>query len=132
MSHLRAFLAILLAATWCSAVWHVDLEAVGLILEHRHHHHGGVDHHAPLAENHGHEPVVVRDVVKDAQIRVGTVIALFVATLGMFLAVAIRLGRPEDEAEPASSGGPPEPPWRSIWLFMQRCAPESVAPPALA
>jgi len=134
MPRFRALLALLLAVTWCSAAWHVDLEAVGLILEHRHHvpHSTADDHDAPICRHDGHDPVLVRHVIKDGQIRITSTGTPWVALIGVFLAGALDLGRDSGDREPIPISGSPAPSLQRIWQFVQRCAPESAAPPALA
>lgn len=128
MLRFRALLALLLAITWCSAAWHIDLEAVGLMFEHRHH---ALDHdaeHAPAGAPHDdHEEVFARDMAKD-QVRIGAA-PLWLALLGAALLLA-RFGQCRQAA--ASLRWRPEPPLAHVWQFVQRCAPESAAPPALA
>ncbi|MGH7960005.1 MAG: hypothetical protein ACREH8_23725 [Opitutaceae bacterium] len=134
MPRLRALFAILLAVTWCSAAWHVDLEAAGLMLEHQHHGHadaGDADRHAPAAGHEDHERVMVRDVVKDGQFRLGPTGVLWFVLVGIFLACAINLGRRSGEREPVPIGGRTAQPQQRVWQFVQRCAPISTAPPAL-
>ena len=132
MPRLRALLAILLAVTWCSAAWHVGLEAVGMMLEHEHHAHD--DHnsdHAPVGTHDDHEQVFSRDVAKD-QVRVSP------ATVAWFAVVAfatwlIAAARPSVAAlRTLRERRETDPPLSQGWQFVQRCAPESAAPPALA
>jgi hypothetical protein len=131
MSRSRSLLAVLLAVTWCLAAWHGDLEAVGMMFEHEHHSHGHAhDNHAPIAPHDDHEPVFARDVAKDP-LRIGAVAGQGL----MLLAVAPWLAgawRPK-HAESRSAPDPNEtdPPLAHVWHFVQRCAPESAAPPAL-
>lgn len=138
MSLRRAFLAVVLALTWCSAAWHVDLEAVGLMFEHEHRHqHDDAppdrDTPRPCDTGDDHEPLWVRDVVKDGQIRVGASAVLWFALVGVLFASALQLFRRRvPEHEPIPIGAQTAPPSRRIWQFVQRCAPESAAPPALA
>src|SRR5688572_29316355 len=88
MPRVRALLAILLAVTWCSAAWHVNLEAVGLLFQHEHHSHAHDGHqhhdtdHAPLDAHDDHHQVFARDVIKD-QLRVGPVGGLWIAVLSL-------------------------------------------------
>lgn len=134
MLRLRAILALLLTVSWCSAAWHVNLEAVGLILEHQHHHHDDhkADHgadHDPCVAHDDHEQVFASDLVKN-QTRAGaSAFAYFLPPafadwLGAARphVTAIRLLRPPTEADPPSA---------HVWQFVQRCAPESAAPPSL-
>src|SRR5688572_22853393 len=131
MLRLRALLAILLAVTWCSAAWHVDLEALDLILEHQHHAHDHGAEDAPAGAPHdNHEEVFARDVAKD-QVRASSGAMLWFTVLGLavWLAAAFR-------PDGASPGIPRQrrktgPPLARVWQFVQRCAPQSAAPPAL-
>jgi hypothetical protein len=133
MPRLRALLAILLALTWCSAAWHVDLEAVGLMLEHEHHaHHDHDMDHAPTGMPHDdHEQVFAREVAKD-QIRMGATGVLWFAIVGVYLSCGLNPGDRCGEPEPVPIRGRTAPPEQRVWQFVQRCAPESAAPPALA
>lgn len=131
MPRARAFLAFLLAVTWCSAAWHVDLEAVGIMPEHRHHAHDDHDSdHAPGGAYDGHEEVLARDVAKD-QVRAGTASVTWLAPLAFaaWLAAAMRppLAAPPSRRRRLES----DPPLARVWQFVQRCAPAAVAPPAL-
>ena len=142
MSRPRAFLAVLLAAAWCSAAWHVNLEALGLLFEHEHHAHD--HHHAHTSGSHSHagheptgsledhhEPVLSRDTTKDGQFRIGFAAALLsvamLAALGLCAAAFPRVQlsttawlRRRREGALIES-----------WKFVQRCVSESGAPPAL-
>jgi hypothetical protein len=129
MPRLRALLAILLVATWCAAAWHADLEAIGMMFEHKHHAHDDYDtDHVPAHDD--HEEVFAQNVAKD-QIRVGAVGGLWIAVLGLaaWLVASLRptlaaLKAPRRRRET-------DPPLAHVWQFVQRCAPESAAPPAL-
>lgn len=134
MPRARAFLATLLALTWCSAVWHVDLEALGLLSHHHHHtHEAHHPHHLPGMIDDHHEPVVARDVSKDAHIRVVVTAALWVAFIGIAALLGQHLWRVSLEREPVPLGVHSDPPpLRNSWQFVWRCAPESAAPPALS
>jgi len=131
MSRLRALLAVLLAVTWCAAAWHVDLEAVGMMLEHEHHAHD--DHaseHVPTAAHDDHEQVFARDVAKD-QIRVGGKNLVWVSVLAWATFVLLAW-RPRISADrPTPDPNETDPPLAHVWHFVQRCAPESAAPPVL-
>lgn len=127
----RAVLAILLAAVWFSAVWHAELEAVEMMLEHEHHGHSeaaDVDHRAAPE----HEPLLVSQFVKDAQVRVGALGALCVAFMGLFAAGGLWFWRADAKREPVPIAAWLGPPLDKVWRFVQRCAPDSAAPPALA
>jgi hypothetical protein len=131
MPRIRALLAILLAVTWCSAAWHAEMEAVGMMLAHEHHGHDDHDaDRAPIGAHDDHEEIFARDVAKD-QIRVGSAPGLWIAVIGLavWLAAnsqpslaALKEGRRRRETDP---------PLARVWQFVQRCAPESAAPPAL-
>jgi hypothetical protein len=131
MLRLRALLAILLASTWCSAAWHVDLEAVGLMPHHEHRAHAGHDsHHTAAGAHDDYEQFVARDVASD-QVRVGAATVTWVALLAFATwlvagarpsLVILRTLRRRRETDP---------PLVQAWQFVQRCAPEAAAPPAL-
>jgi hypothetical protein len=135
MPRFRALLAVLLAITWCSAVMHGGLEAVGMMFEHKHHAH---DHdaatnpteHAPL-DHDDHEPVVTRDVAKDNQIRVNSSGVLGFTVLGTLLVYSLSVRPSLVEVEAPPKRRRTDPPLAQVWQFVQRCAPESAAPPAL-
>lgn len=130
MPRLRALLAIVLAITWCSAVWHVDLEAVGLLLEHKHHAHGDHPDHAPAGQAHDdHEQVFARDVAKE-QLRVGAPILWFV-WLGLATMLTAALQPRRTGLTSFWKRRETDPPFAHVWQFIRRCAPESAAPPAL-
>jgi hypothetical protein len=130
MSRPRALLAILLAATWCSAAWHVDLEAVGMLLEHEHHAHSKPDTgHAPPGGLHDeHEKVFARDVSKD-QIGAGAVRCVALPGLASWLVAALRPDRVARSVP--RRRWQTDPPFAHVWQFVRRCAPLSAAPPAL-
>jgi hypothetical protein len=132
MPRLRAFLAILLVTLWCSAAWHVDLEAVGLMFEHQHHAHDDHDaDHAPAGVPHDdHEQVFARDVAKD-QIRVGGAAVLWFAYLGLAVWLAATLRPVLVALKNLRQRRETDPPFARVWQFVQRCAPESAAPPVL-
>ena len=127
MSRSRALLALLLAVTWCTAAWHVDLEAVGLLGEHRHHSHDhGHAHHSPAGSHDGHEKVFARDVAKDV-VRVVASALVCVEAPPTAVPVPPRILALNEVSRPAQT----DPPFARVWQFEQRCAPESAAPPAL-
>jgi hypothetical protein len=132
MPRFRALLAILLAVTWCSAAWHANLEAIGLMLEHEHHAHDGHDaDHAPVGAHDDHEEIFAQNVAKD-HIRVGAVAGLWLAVIGLAVCFVASL-RPSIAAlKSARQWRETDPPLAHVWQFVQRCAPESAAPPALA
>lgn len=129
MSRPRKLLALLLAVTWCSAAWHVDLEAVGLMLTHEHPAHEHTAHHGPVCLDDHHEDVFARDVAKD-RVNVGAGAMLWFALLGLTLwARAMRLRLVA--VDPPRVRGECGPPLGRVWQFVQRCAPQALAPPAL-
>jgi hypothetical protein len=131
MPRVRALLALLLAVTWCSAAWHVDLEAVGLMLQHEHHAHADHDtDHGPVGTHDDHEEVFARDVTKD-QLRVGAVGGLWIAVLTL-TAWLVASARPSVlTLKGTRRRRETDPPLAHVWQFLERCAPESAAPPAL-
>jgi hypothetical protein len=127
----RALLAILLAVTWCSAAWHVDLEAVGVILDHKHRAHG--DHaadHAPFGAHDDHEQVVARDGAKD-QVRASGAPITWIALLAFATWLVAAARPPLAAVRTLRRRRETDPPLAQVWQFVQRCAPESAAPPAL-
>ena len=132
MSRPRALLALMLALAWCSAAWHCDLEAAELLLEHDHHAHSdqGGQHESPSGAHDDHEEVFARDVVKD-QVRIGSGATLWFVVFGLalWLPAASRpdRGSPGIRRQRRETG----PPLARVWQFVQRCAPQSAAPPAL-
>jgi hypothetical protein len=130
MQRARALLALLLAGLWCSAAWHVDLEALGMLFDHDHpadHHHAA--HPAPPGDHAEHYEVVARHVAKD-QIRVGAELG---SAAVVFLLPAVAAVRPSPAGwiaakRPRTS----DPPLARQWRFVQRCAPDSAAPPVLS
>lgn len=133
MPRARAILAVLLTVIWCSAVTHVELEAIGWILDHAHHHpHTGEHaHDVPGSIGDHHEQVFARDTAKDAQMRVAVSGVLWFSLVGLLavLGVAARHRAADDEAIAVRRRG--DLPLAQVWQFMWRCAPESLAPPAL-
>ena len=133
MSRLRAVLAILLAVTWCSAVMHAELEAVGLMLDHEHRAQQteGGDHPTRGGLDGEHEEVFARDLVKDGKIRPSPSSGLWLSLVSLLAiwGLSLRHCAVADEAIPICGEG--DPPLARIWQFVQRCAPESAAPPAL-
>jgi hypothetical protein len=132
MPRLRALFAILLAVTWCSAAWHADLEAVGMMFDHDHHaqHEDHDTDHAPVGAHDDHEQVFARDVAKD-QIRMGTVGGLWIAVLSLAAWLVARLRPSITALKSTRQWRETDPPLARVWQFVQRCAPESAAPPAL-
>lgn len=133
MSRPRALIALLLAAIWCSAAWHVELEVAGLMLEHSHHGHAAHDdgHCAADSAHDGLENVVARDVAKD-QVRIDADSASRTVFFGLALWLAaalrpLRLARLAPRRRRES-----DPPFAQPWQFHLRCAPLSAAPPAQA
>jgi hypothetical protein len=131
MPRLRALLAILLAVTWCSAAWHVDLEAVGMMFEHEHHAHADHDtDQVPVGAHDDHEQVFARDVAKD-QVRVSAATVAWMALLA-FATWLVAAARPSVAAlRTLRERRETDPPLALAWQFVQRCAPESAAPPVL-
>lgn len=133
MSRIRALLAMSLALAWCSAVLHVELEAVGLMLDHQHH--GEQDrsgsHHEPgIADDH-HDPLFTSNIAKDGLIRLGATGAVCFALVGVLAFFGTYVRSRSSAGEPVPIGRQSDPPLQKIWQFVQRCAPESAAPPAL-
>ena len=132
MSRPRALLALVLALTWCSAIAHAHLEALGCMLEHEHYAPGaaaGCDQ-APGDCPAGHEEVFAPSVAKDGSPR-----ALVVATEGMLDVAGLTGGIAPTlralQVEKPLAAGPCDPPGASTWRFEQRCALETAAPPTL-
>lgn len=102
-----------------------------MLLDHDHRaEHADAGHHAPLSAHDDHEQVVARDLAKD-QVRVAPGAMLWFAVIGLvgLLLAALRprvptLGAWRRRRET-------DPPFARVWHFVQRCAPESAAPPAL-
>lgn len=131
MLRLRALIAVLLAVTWCSAAWHVDLEAAGLMLAHEHHAHGDHDSdHAQAGAHDDHEDVFARDVAK-GQVRVTPGAAGWILLLSMAAWLTAQWRPSIELQEPPGPGTNADPPLARMWQFAWRCAPESAAPPAL-
>jgi hypothetical protein len=129
MPRSRALLAILLAVTWCSAAWHVDLEGVGMMLEHKHQAHDDRPaEHAPLGAHDDHEEVFARDVAKD-QVRVNAATVAWFAFLGFATWLIATQRIPLAELRSLRERRETNPPLVQFWQFVQRCAPESAAPP---
>ena len=131
MSRLRALLAIMLAVTWCSTAWHVDLEAAGMMLEHQHHAHDDHDAaHDPVGAHDDHQDVFARDVAND-QMRIAAPVVLWFTVVGLASwLIAARWQRRTELTVPRRRRET-DPPFTQIWQFVRRCAPESAAPPAL-
>jgi len=128
MPRLRALLAILLAVTWCSAAWHVDLEAIGLLLEHSHHVHTE-DDHGPLGAQVDHEQFFARNVTKD-QFRLGGEAVLAFMLLALVPGASVASRSRAASVSFTRQRRENDPPLARSWQFAQRCAPDSVAPPA--
>lgn len=134
MSRLRAILATLLTLTWCSVAWHAELEAAGLMLEHAHHGSGATgaaEHEHSSLPPDAHDPLLVRDLGKDGEIRVSAA-PLLLALLGLFAVLGAARSPADLRREPIPIRGETAPPFQKIWQFVQRCAPEPAAPPALS
>jgi hypothetical protein len=126
----RALLAILLALTWCSAAWHVDLEAIGVMFDHRHYgEHHDHDHGSERIVDH-HDPVFARNISKDGEVSSAMSSGVWFALVGSLIFWAGTLGlRRDSEAIPFRRRTPP---LIQMWQFAWRCAPDSAAPPVLA
>jgi len=102
-----------------------------MMFEHEHHSHSH-DHaeHAPAAPHDGHEQVFTRDVAKE-HIRVGAGAGLWFTLLAVatWLTAAWRPRHSESRSTPDPNET--DPPLAHVWHLVQRCAPESAAPPAL-
>ena len=103
-----------------------------MMFEHHHHAHDGHDSdHAPVGTHDDHEQVFARDVTKDqTRANPATVASLALLAFATWLLAAARpplaaLRRLRERRET-------DPPLDQAWQFVQRCAPESAAPPALA
>ena len=133
----RVILALTLALAWCWGVWHEDLEAVGLMLDHQHQHHqghhetdqSGSHEHTPVSID-DHKPVWARDLTNDA--RVVPLLLLLFPTLALVgicspafnlraVDAPLRCGRKRRARD-----------FDPIWHFVRRCAPDVAAPPALS
>lgn len=131
MLRARAVLALLLTVSWCSASWHVGLDALGLLLDHEH----WVEHttkcgNVPELGGDGHDEVVVRGLVKDP-IRFATLgaFAIFLlAFAGWMVAAGWSTVRTRERGRRPWEATPPS---ARIWQFLQRCAPPALAPPGL-
>lgn len=131
MPRLRALLAILLAVTWCSAAWHVDLETVGMMFDHEHRaHHDHDSDHAPVGAHDDHEQVFARDVAKD-QVRANAATGAWIALLAFATWLIVAARPPLVALRTLRQRRETDPPLTQAWQFVQRCAPESAAPPAL-
>ena len=131
MPRVRVLLALLLAVTWCSAAWHVELEAIGLVLHHEHRAHGDHEHpHHPAAFDDHHEPLFARNLTKDASFRLGASGA-FPPAIPAGIHGLTTSSRPllADTLMPFGAN-PSDPPWTHVWQFVQRCALDSAAPPS--
>lgn len=134
MSRSRALLALLLAVAWCSALWHAELEAIGLMMEHEHDHAAASSHHhdSPRSLEDEHDSVVARVSAKDTQVRLGALVVLGLALIAWVGGVVFGpiLRRPDNGV--ARKRGRHDPPLRRVWQFVRRCAPRAAAPPAWA
>lgn len=104
-----------------------------MMFAHDHKHPPHADHdsdHAPVGAPGNHEQVFARDVAKD-QVRAGATTVAWIALLAFATwlvaaalppLVALRTLRQRRETDP---------PLAQAWQFVQRCAPEPAAPPAL-
>ncbi len=103
-----------------------------MMFDHGHHvHHDNHDtDHAPVGAHDDHEQVFARDVAKD-QIRVGAVGGLWIAVLGLAAWLVASLRPSLAGLKSTRQWRETDPPLAHVWHFVQRCAPESAAPPAL-
>lgn len=101
-----------------------------MMFGHEHHAHDHDSDHAPVGAQDDHEQVFARDVAKD-QVRASAATIAWIALLAFATwlvaasrraLVAMRTLRQRRETDPPSA---------RAWQFVQRCAPESAAPPAL-
>jgi hypothetical protein len=133
MPRFRVLLALLLAVTWCSAAWHVELEAIGLVLKHEHRAHGDHEHHPhPAALDDLHEPLFARSLTKDASFRIGASDAFPPAIPASIHGLTTTSCPLRADTLKPFGANPSDPPWTQVWQFVQRCAPDSAAPPALS
>jgi hypothetical protein len=135
MLRIRALIAVLCTFTWCSAILHANLEAVGWMVEHAHWH--GHSHHpaeptessSPTGGGEEHETLVARGPNDHQTIHVPATgygpgpepVEGFAPT---------RWRHPAPATEPPL-GRPPDPGLRTEWCFLWRCAPDAVAPPVV-
>jgi hypothetical protein len=138
MSFRRTLIALLLAVTWCSAALHSDLEAVGLMLDHAHHHvetdheHADHDHGAtslPVGSD-SHDPVWASHILKDSLAAMATPVLLAALCVLAVWIIGRHLLALTRAPESVPRRRPPD--QSTVWQFVWRCAPDSAAPPALS
>lgn len=102
-----------------------------MMFEHRHHAHDDQDSdHAPGGTHDDHEQVFARDAAKDPVRASPATVAGF--ALLAFATWVIAAARPSVAAlRTLRERRETDPPLAHVWQFVQRCAPESAAPPAL-
>ncbi len=102
-----------------------------MMLEHQHHAHDDHDSdHAPVGADDDHEQVFARDVAKD-QLRAGTASVTWLAPLAFAAWLVAAVRTPLVARTTLRRCRETDPPLAQVWQFVQRCAPESAAPPAL-
>lgn len=102
-----------------------------MMLEHQHHAHDDHDSdHAPVGAHDDHEQVFARDVAKD-QVRAGTASVAWLAPLAFAAWLVAAVRTPLVARRTLRRCRETDPPLAQVWQFVQRCAPESAAPPAL-
>lgn len=102
-----------------------------MMFEHEHHAHDHHDSdHAPVSTHDDHEQVFARDVAKD-QVRIGAGAVLWFALLGLGISFAATLRSTLVALKTSRQRRETDPPLAHVWQFVQRCAPESAAPPVL-
>lgn len=102
-----------------------------MMFDHEHRAHDDHDtERAPVGAHDDHEEVFARDVAKE-QIRVGAVGGLWIAVLSLAAWLVASLRPSLAALKSARSWRETDPPLARVWQFVQRCAPESAAPPAL-
>jgi hypothetical protein len=154
MRYRQLIIALLLALTWLTSVFHVGMEANGWLPEHTHklaqvlthshdqvgddhaHDTGHAHHHSQGHEHSGsahvdlaHDPVVARSSAPEGRSLLW-LLALCTPLVGVVFWFAPTF-------RPRVHAAPPPPRWReehalARWCFVWRCASFTTAPPALA
>jgi hypothetical protein len=102
-----------------------------MMFEHEHHSHShDHDHRAPVTPHDDHEQVFARDVAKDP-LRIGGTAGLWLALFAVAPWLTADWRPKHSECRSAPDPNETDPPLAHVWHFVQRCAPESAAPPAL-
>lgn len=102
-----------------------------MMFDHDHHTHADHDgEEAPVGAVDDHEQVFARDVAKD-QLRASGATGSWIALLA-FATWLIAATRPVAGLRTLRQRRETDPPLALAWQFVQRCAPDSAAPPALA